>query len=122
MLLRCHLISSFSLIWTLKNVLIREEDEDEEDTEPQAKKRKVKVNVSYFVQRQNEDEALEIIRSEKIWANFCLSNETAEGTKSMFLLVFSEKYHCYHIFVVAIYKQLITIPNVFKNPLIGQKP
>ena len=71
---------------TLNNVPIREEDEDEEDIEPQAKKRKVKVNVSYFVQRvcQNEDEALEIIRSEKIWANFCRSNETAEGTKSYY--------------------------------------
>jgi len=35
---------------------------------------------------------------------------------------FLKKYHCYHIFVIVINKQIITIPNVFKNALIGQKP
>ena len=35
---------------------------------------------------------------------------------------FLKKYLCFHIFVVAINERLITVPNVFKNAPIGQKP
>ena len=35
---------------------------------------------------------------------------------------FLKKYHCYHLFVIAINEQMITIPSVFKNAPIGQKP
>ena len=33
-----------------------------------------------------------------------------------------KKYHCYHIFVVAVNEKLISIPMQFKNCKIGQKP
>ena len=35
---------------------------------------------------------------------------------------FLKKYHCYHLFVIAVNKKIISIPSVFKNLPIGQKP
>ena len=35
---------------------------------------------------------------------------------------FLKKYHCYHLFVIAVNKKIISIPSVFKNVPIGQKP
>ena len=40
----------------------------------------------------------------------------------MYMLVFHEKYHYYHIFVVAVNELKIGVPIKFKNVKIGQKP
>ena len=35
---------------------------------------------------------------------------------------FMKKYHCYHVFVIAVNERMITVPSNFRNAKIGQKP
>ena len=71
---------------TFSSVPIQEEHVEVEDEGPPLKKRKTTVSVSYFVSSvcDNEVEALNMIKSENIWANYCRSNDTAHGKKSYY--------------------------------------
>ena len=33
-----------------------------------------------------------------------------------------KKYHCYHVFVIAVNERMITVPSNFRNAKISQKP
>ena len=71
---------------------------------------KISLNFDQFIETLNSVQTVK----------FVIDKWSAESLCSCWY--FLKKYHCYHIFVVAINKQIITIPNVFKNALIGQKP
>ena len=66
--------------------MMKTDESEEENEEAVSKKRKIMVHPIYIVHHvcKNRQEALECIKEEDQWNNYCMSHETKGGTKEYY--------------------------------------